>query len=244
MPLPPHTDNLIRTRFETLVKEAEQLQRDAQAEAETASPHGIPRALTRDKVILSGASFDTLKTKFLSLLQLLAGGSGYIHDMMEDVRQLLNTPSGVNSLVGKIRGLKDDYENGMLTSIIAEIEAGVAADYLGQAEQLLEEGQPGKFDHVPAAVLSGAILEDALRRLCQRQAPPIVVVKPDGSPKTLNPLIDNLKKASVFNELKAKQLRAWADIRNAAAHGEFGQFNRQDVEQMVSGIGNFLGDYL
>ena len=53
-----------------------------------------------------------------------------------------------------------------------------------------------------------------------------------------------LKKAGVFNELRAKQLRAWADVRNNAAHGEFDQFQRADVEQMIQGISNFLADYL
>ena len=73
---------------------------------------------------------------------------------------------------------------------------------------------------------------------------PIALDNAKGEPKTLNPLIDDLKKANVFNELKAKQLRAWADVRNAAAHGEFAKFNRQDVEQMLVGVQNFLADYL
>lgn len=246
MALPPEMDQLIRKRFESLVAEGEQLIEKAEADVKQSSPRGIPSGLTRDKVVLTGSGFDALKTKFLSLLQLLADGaaSRHINTTITDVRQLTNTPAGVNSLVGMIQGLKDDYENGMLINLVEVIEANVAADYLGQAEQLLKEGQPGKFDHVPAAVLLGAILEDALRRLCTRQTPSISVLKPNGEPKTLNPLIDDLKKANVFNELKAKQLRAWTDIRNQAAHGEFTQFSRQDVDQMLIGIQTFLGDYV
>ena len=60
----------------------------------------------------------------------------------------------------------------------------------------------------------------------------------------LNALIDNLKNAGLYNELKAKQLRAWADIRNAAAHGKFGDFNRKDMEEMLKGVQNFLADYM
>ena len=115
---------------------------------------------------------------------------------------------------------------------------------MGQAEQLLEEGQSGKFDHVPAAVLSGAVLEKALKTLCDLQQPAIPVLKSDGEPKKMNLLIDDLKKAGLFNEAKAKQLRAWTAIRNHAAHGEFDQFNRKDVEQMIAGVNNFLADYL
>ncbi len=121
-----------------------------------------------------------------------------------------------------------------------QVEAEIAADYMGQAEQLLAEGQSGKYDHVPAAVLSGAVLEKALRTLCGKQVPPIATVNSKGEPLTLNPLIEALKKAGVFNELKAKQLRAWADIRNKAAHGEFDQFSRHDVEAMIRGIEDFL----
>jgi hypothetical protein len=60
----------------------------------------------------------------------------------------------------------------------------------------------------------------------------------------LNPLIDDLRKAGAFIETKAKQLRAWAAIRNHAAHGEFDQFARTDVEAMIPGINTFLADYL
>jgi len=33
-------------------------------------------------------------------------------------------------------------------------------------------------------------------------------------------------------------------IRNPAAHGEFDQFTRGDVEAMIPGINTFLADYL
>jgi hypothetical protein len=114
----------------------------------------------------------------------------------------------------------------------------------GQAEQLLNEGHPGKFDHVPAAVLSGAVLEKGLRTLCGKQQPPVAILDSKDNPKTLNRLVDDLKKAAAFSELKATQLRSWAAIRNKAAHGEFDASTRSDVELMVPGIQNFLADYL
>jgi hypothetical protein len=80
--------------------------------------------------------------------------------------------------------------------------------------------------------------------LCGQQQPPVSITDAKGAPKTLNPLIDELKKAGAFSELKAKQLRAWAAIRNEAAHGEFGAFTRDDVEQMVRGVQSFLAEYL
>jgi hypothetical protein len=146
--------------------------------------------------------------------------------------------------VGILEALREDLEKGFLDNLNLKIEAEIAANYMDQAESLLGEGIPGKFDHVPAAVLAGAVLEKALRTLCSQQQPTIITVDAKGNPKTLNPLIDDLKKAAVFNELKAKQLRAWADVRNKAAHGEFGQFKKADVEQMIRGINTFLADHL
>jgi hypothetical protein len=145
--------------------------------------------------------------------------------------------------VANLKALKDDFENGFLGNLLLKIEAELAADYMGQAESLLIEGQMGKFDHVPAAVLAGSVLEKTLRTLCNQQDPPISTIKSNGEPKTLDPLINDLKKTGIYNEAKAKQLRAWAAIRNHAAHGEFEQFNRKDVEDMLRGIQNFLSEY-
>ncbi len=69
-------------------------------------------------------------------------------------------------------------------------------------------------------------------------------MKLNGQYKMMNALIDDLKKAGLYNELKAKRLRAWADIRNAAAHGEFDEFDRKDTEEMLKGVQNFLADYM
>lgn len=244
MPIPREVDKLVQARFEQLLEACDSLAHQAQEDTAKSSPRGIPSGLTRDKVILSGSGFDELRTNFLSVLQIMSGNSSYLTSVMEKIRALQNTPGGVDALIGTIKGIKSDYENGMFINLAEIIEAEMAADYLGQVEQLLSEGQSGKFDHVPAAVLLGAILEDSLRRLCTRQSPPIADLKSDGSPKTLNPLIDDLKKAGLYNELRAKQLRTFAEIRNHAAHGRFSDFSRSDVEQMIKGISNFLAEFM
>lgn len=136
--------------------------------------------------------------------------------------------------------LKDDIRCGLLDKLIIQVQFEDTADYLGMAESLLLEGARGKNEHVPAAVLGGAVLEQFLRTLCLRMNPQISITKPNEESKTLNPLIDDLKAAGAFNELLAKQLRSWAAIRNAAAHGEFESFTRAHVEQMIRGIPPFL----
>ncbi|MDP2646861.1 MAG: hypothetical protein Q8P24_18145 [Desulfobacterales bacterium] len=143
-----------------------------------------------------------------------------------------------------MKSLRDDLENDYFRDLTSEIEAELTADYMGQAERLLIEGTAGQFDHVPAAVLAGAVLEKTLKSICENLNPPEPIVTDKGAPLKLNVLIDTLKKRKVYNELMAKQLRAWAAIRNSAAHGNFEEFNRSQVELMLSGINSFLGQYI
>jgi hypothetical protein len=86
--------------------------------------------------------------------------------LKEQVDLLANLGKGrdeVSTVVNVLKGLREDLERGFLDDLLQRVEAEVAADYMGQAEKLLDEGQPGKHDHVPAAVLTGALLEKALR---------------------------------------------------------------------------------
>jgi hypothetical protein len=245
MPLPSKIDALIRQRFKELFAESEQLVQDMiQEENKEINRLRAANIGYIGTFHVAEESFFSIRTKTLTLIQLLSSNNEHLVQTAREIRELVNSVEDGRKLRGYIAGLENDYNAGMFERLVEMVEADIAADYLGQAEHLLEEGQPGKFDHVPAAVLLGAILEDALRRLCGRQTPPVSVVDAKGSPKTLNPLVDELKKVGLYNELKAKQLRAWADIRNAAAHGEFGKFTRQDVEQMRVGVQNFLADYL
>lgn len=232
MPLSPEIDNQIRQRFAELEVEANRLVE-----------------LQDDRSVMLGregsrytSDYHRLKTSFLNLIQMLATKKGTFSDLIKDVRAANERVPA--ELHGMIAGLKSDYESGMLRSIAEMIETNVVADYLTQAEQLLKDNKNGVHTYGPAAVLAGAVLEDGLRRLCARQTPPISTNKPGGHPKTMGAMIDDLKNAGLFNELKAKQLRAWADIRNAAAHGRFEDFTKDDVEQLLAGVQSFLADNL
>ncbi|TVP66027.1 MAG: DUF4145 domain-containing protein [Nodularia sp. (in: Bacteria)] len=185
------------------------------------------------------------KTHCISLLGQVLPRESVHKGIINDFRTLENHNKFLLEVcIANLKAIKEDFEQGFLGDLILQIESENAADYMGQAEQLLVEGTTGRYDHVPAAVLSGAVLEKALRTLCIKQTPPIPTIKDDGKPLRLNLLIDELKKAGVFHEPKAKELRAWADIRNQAAHGEFEKFTRSDVELMIKAIKNFLADYM
>ena len=220
----------------------------------------IRQDLANRRTLTSSPSIMQWKTSCISLLSQILQGSTVHRNLIKEFENIhiskyslvssdyTDTRLFISEAVGKLSAIKDDFENGFLANLSIQIEAEIVANYLEQAENLLNEGSRGKYYHVPAAVLTGAVLEKSLRTLCDQQTPPILTFKTTtkgkSEPLTLNPLIDELKKAAVFNELKAKQLRFWADIRNAAAHGEFDKFSRSDVEQMIEGVKNFLATYM
>lgn len=127
-------------------------------------------------------------------------------------------------------------------SLQSKLASLVSDDLLRQAECLVEDGSVMNR-YLPAAVLAGAVLENVLRRVCERQFPPIETEHPDGRFRKMNDLINDLKKQGVFDEAKAKYLRAWADTRNKAAHGRVEELDQSDVTQMLSGVREFVRDF-
>jgi len=246
MTLPPSVLNKYLDRFDELIQEGERIYKVLK---DIPSVHfrtsgKVIRPLTQqeveDKQKLEGWNLN-----YLSLLdQIIPPRS--VHRKLLDEKGIVprEDHERLNTCLSRLKGLKNDFQKGFLGDLELEIEAAIVADYMGQAEQLLAEGQSGQYDHLPAAVLAGAVLEKSLRTLCDKQSPSISTVNNNGKPLTLTPLIDVLKKNNVFNELTAKQLRAWADIRNSAAHGQFDEFNRRDVDRMIQGINDFLATHM
>ncbi len=134
---------------------------------------------------------------------------------------------------GILQAARDDFARGLLFNLKSLVEAEVLGDFLEQAETLLSAAF-----HIPTASLLGAVLEDSLRKLCDRRS---VAYAAKTGIETLN---SALAKAGVYNKLVQKQITALADIRNNADHGQFDRFKRGDVEEMLRWITRFVAEYL
>jgi hypothetical protein len=53
-----------------------------------------------------------------------------------------------------------------------------------------------------------------------------------------------LCKAGIYNMAKQKQITAWAELRNKAAHGEWSEYDSNDVKDFYEGVHRFIADYL
>lgn len=134
---------------------------------------------------------------------------------------------------GVLQAAQRDYEGGFLFDLRALVAAELLGDFIEQAEILIAEGY-----YVPAASLTGAVLEDALRKICIKNG--INVPKRT----KIDSLNAELAKAGVYNKLVQKRITALADIRNNADHGHFNNFTRDDVEDMVKWVRKFTADYI
>lgn len=119
-------------------------------------------------------------------------------------------------------------KKGFLITFKQIVQAEVFDNELEQAKSLLESGYKNA-----AAVIAGVVLETAIKELCLNN-------NIDLEKKNLNRLNEDLVKAGVYNTLQQKQILALADIRNKAAHGDYDEFTKEDVERMISDIERFL----
>lgn len=143
----------------------------------------------------------------------------------------------ISELCGILRAVQHDISSGLLVDIKKLIEAEIFTDFIEMAEHLLDT----KYKDA-AAVLLGAVLEDALRKIAT--AAGVSLIGSGGKPLTINPLNDAIAKTGTYGALVQKQVTTWANLRNDAAHGHFDKYDINDVHQMLLFVQKFCADYL
>jgi hypothetical protein len=125
---------------------------------------------------------------------------------------------------------REDFEGGFCNSMRTLIQSEVFDSELEQARALLDGGYSSA-----AAVIAGVVLETTLRQLCDNH---------NIAHGKLDKMNADLAKAGQYNVLKQKQVTAWADIRNNAAHGHPDKFTRDDVSDMIVKVEAFVAEQL
>ncbi|WP_217241459.1 hypothetical protein [Streptomyces sp. AC555_RSS877] len=130
-------------------------------------------------------------------------------------------------------GLRDDLIAGWYSSVVELVHADTYGDYLEMAEGLLDQGYKD-----PAAVITGTSLEVHVRSLCVKHG--VDIAMPNGSPKKADTMNADLKKAGVYDGLQQKQITAWMDLRNKAAHGNYSDYDQVQVRLFIEGVRAFM----
>ena len=189
-----------------------------------------PRVIGDDQV--DSAMSQEWATSSSQFLGSLFGRDSEYYERFQKAFKYTGYYSDVSQGLAVLRAAQNDYMKGYLIEARTLIRAEVFDDILEQAEHLFKEGY-----HPPAAVLAGCVLEDSLRKMCERHAITIGI-----KPK-LDGMNSELAKKGVYNTLVQKRVTWIADVRNKAAHGQWSEFSAADVESMLRQVRDFVTDF-
>lgn len=171
-------------------------------------------------------------TSVLNLLQRAFGeDSSHYQNFLEIYKGFTGRRSDFEICRGIFTAAKNDYAGGYLFNVRSLIKAEILSDdILDQAKELLNNGYKD-----PACVLTGIALEVTLKEMCSKYSI---------EQSKLDKMNVDLCKAGKYNMAKQKQITAWADLRNRAAHGEWATYSDADVDEFIKGVERFIADSL
>jgi hypothetical protein len=138
--------------------------------------------------------------------------------------------------VGILRAIRDQVKGGWIETTKGLVTAEVFSDFLEMAEHLLDQRYKD-----PAAVLIGSVLEEHVRQLCTAANVPVEEQTARGqSARKADSLNADLAKVGKYSKLDQKQVTAWLDLRNKAAHGKYAEYSDAQVNLMLAGVREFL----
>ncbi len=135
------------------------------------------------------------------------------------------------ALRGILQAALNDYRQGYVADNTLLVSAEVFADFLVQAEVLLENDYKDA-----AAVVIRAVLEDGLRRLCHANA--LAPNPKDG----IDDLARKLVTKNIITALQKKEIDAKRELGNSAAHGRFSEYTKADVVAFLEFVQRFLAN--
>ena len=142
--------------------------------------------------------------------------------------------STLNQHLGVLEAAKMDFDAEQFTDIRRLVRADLLDDFLSQAGELLASG----FSEASVS-LGGAVLEDTLRKLCDKHSIPYA------QKTAIDTLNISLAKAQVYDGLVQKRITQIAHLRNDADHGRsLGTVKPADAEDMLKWLRRFVTDYL
>jgi hypothetical protein len=147
-----------------------------------------------------------------------------------------STPYHTKAGRGILSSIKTEIQDGWLNTLRGLVSAEIFVDFIEMAEHLLNENYKDA-----AAVMIGSVLEEHLRQLCIKNGVPASEIKGSKSvPKKADLLNSELVKVGVYSLLDQKNVTAWLDLRNKAAHGKYSEYTKEQVSLMLQSIMDFI----
>jgi len=181
-----------------------------------------------------------LITKSRAAIERVSGRESAYSRQLEEVlsieRKYVHDYDRLAMIIGIVQSLHADLQAGYLSSVSELIHGEVFADFLEMADYLRGEGYKDA-----AAVIAGGTLEAHLRQLCAKNGIDTEVTTAKGTKaKSADQMNTDLSRNSIYSKLDQKNVTAWLDLRNKAAHARYDEYTAEQVSLLVAGVRDFI----
>jgi hypothetical protein len=152
----------------------------------------------------------------------------------------MNSSYTLEVIIGILLGLKDELSIGSLDFTAELIRGDLFENFLDMAGYLVNEGYKDA-----AAVITGSSLEAHLHLLAKKFGIEIEILEPTVKTRYKKAEIINqeLYKAKAYSTFDQKQITAWLDLRNSAAHGIYSNYAINQVVQFIEWTKDFISKH-
>ena len=215
-------------RLEDLIQRIDQLIQNADGVLQTSEGRSAGSYVSEEL-------FHAFRSASLSFLSMTFGKD---HTHYDEFNSQVTVSKLYYAKIGRgiLSAAREELEGGWLTTTKGLISAEIFSDFLEMAQHLLGEEYKD-----PAAVMAGSVLEEHLRQLCQKHGISTETTKQGRpQPKKADALNSDLAKKEVYSKLDQKNVTAWLDLRNKAAHGKYQEYTKEQVSLMIQSLSDFM----
>jgi hypothetical protein len=174
-----------------------------------------------------------LVTRAISAVHRISGtNSSYSQEISRIHRPNTQIHNHISEIIGVAQALRDDLHSGYVRNLTEMIHAEVFSDFLEMARHLVDSG----FKDA-AAVIAGSTLESHLKKLATKYSIPVTI---DNRSVKADKLNSDLVELPAYSVLDQRNVTAWLDLRNKAAHGNYNDYTKDQVVLLVSAIQDFI----
>jgi hypothetical protein len=178
-----------------------------------------------------------ISTRAYAAIERISGKNSPYARQAEKIRgEQINEHDKAARLFGVLDSLSADVKAGYLQSLEELVHGELFGDFLDMAQHLAQAGYKDA-----AAVIAGSSLEAHLRQIAKRFGVPTDHVTSRGTePKKADQLNADLVKAGAYSILDQKNVTAWVDLRNKAAHGKYSEYTKEQVDLLIDSVRDFV----
>ena len=215
--------------LDDLIKRADQLIEVARQALANLYPGSMGPYVNSEK-------FSELRSGSLSFIESTFGKDhSYYREFDQQVRDI--SDHYTKHALGILLAIRGELVGGWIRTTRGLVSAEVFADFLEMAEHLLTENYKDS-----AAVMIGSVLEEHLKQIAVKHNVPTEEVRNGKAYSRKAASINaDLAKARAYNKLDEKNVTSWLDLRNKAAHGQYSEYNKAQVDLLLASVRDFIG---